>query len=189
MTLATQTKLLRVLQEREFERVGSNVPIKIDMRVIAATNRDLAAEVEKGRFREDLYYRLNVIHIHMPPLRERKEDIPLLVEHFLDKYRYEPGAIPTTISEEALARLVDYDWPGNVRELENAIERAVVLACGNPIIVEHLPFNRKRESAVSPKGLASRRTELDADTAKLDDHRQALEDDEDDAAVAGRTAR
>ena len=133
MTLATQTKLLRILQEREFERIGSNVPIKIDIRVITATNRDLAAEVEKSRFREDLYYRLNVIHIHMPPLRDRKEDIPQLVEHFLVKYRYEPGAIPTTITEEALTRLVDYDWPGNVRELENAIERAVVLARGNPI--------------------------------------------------------
>ena len=90
MTLATQTKLLRILQEREFERIGCNVPIKIDIRVITATNRDLAAEVAKGRFREDLYYRLNVIHIHMPPLRERKDDIPLLVEHFLVKYRYEP---------------------------------------------------------------------------------------------------
>ena len=94
MTLATQTKLLRILQEREFERIGSNVPIKIDIRVITATNRDLAAEVEKGRFREDLYYRLNVIHIHMPPLRERKDDIPLLVEHFLVKYRYEPERHP-----------------------------------------------------------------------------------------------
>jgi two-component system, NtrC family, response regulator AtoC len=184
MTLATQTKLLRILQEREFERIGSNVPIKIDIRVITATNRDLGAEVEKSRFREDLYYRLNVIHIHMPPLRERKEDIPLLVEHFLVKYRYEPGAIPTTITEEALTRLVDYDWPGNVRELENAIERAVVLSRGNPITVEHLPFDGKRESEVTPKGLAARRTRLDADTAKLDDRRQSLEDDEADAAAA-----
>ena len=102
MTPGTQTKLLRILQEREFERVGSNVPIKIDIRVIAATNRNLAEEVEKGKFREDLYYRLNVIHIHMPPLRDRKDDIPLLVEHFLAKYRHAPGAIPTTITEEAL---------------------------------------------------------------------------------------
>ena len=184
MTLATQTKLLRILQEREFERIGSNVPIKVDIRVITATNRDLAAEVEKGRFREDLYYRLNVIHVHMPPLRDRKEDIPLLVEHFLVKYRYEPGAIPTSITEEALTRLVDYDWPGNVRELENAIERAVVLSRGNPITAEHLPFNGNRESEVSPKGLASRRSRLDAESAKLDDRRQALEDDEADAAVA-----
>ncbi len=182
MTLATQTKLLRILQEREFERIGSNVPIKIDIRVITATNRDLAAEVEKSRFREDLYYRLNVIHIHMPPLRDRKEDIPQLVEHFLVKYRYEPGAIPTTITEEALSRLVDYDWPGNVRELENAIERAVVLARGNPILADHLPFNGKRESEVSPKGLAARRTKLDEETVELDDRRQELEDDEAGAA-------
>jgi two-component system, NtrC family, response regulator AtoC len=185
MTLATQTKLLRILQEREFERIGSNLPIKIDIRVITATNRDLAAEVDKGRFREDLYYRLNVIHIHMPPLRERKEDIPLLVEHFLVKYRYEPGAIPTTITEEALSRLVDYDWPGNVRELENAVERAVVLARGNAITLEHLPFDGHRESEISPKGLAARRTRLDADSAKLDDRRQSLEDDEADAAAVG----
>ena len=178
MTLATQTKLLRILQEREFERIGSNVPIKIDIRVITATNRDLAAEVEKGRFREDLYYRLNVIHIHMPPLRERKDDIPLLVEHFLVKYRYEPESIPATITDDALARLVDYDWPGNVRELENAIERAVVLARGNPILVEHLPFNGTGKPGVSPKSLAARRTKLDEDSAELEGRREALEDDE-----------
>ena len=103
MTLGTQTKLLRILQEREFERIGSNMPIKVDIRVIAATNRDLAEEVEAGNFREDLYYRLNVIHIEMPPLRDRMEDIPLLVEHFLAKYRWKPDAIPTAISEEAVA--------------------------------------------------------------------------------------
>jgi len=187
MTLATQTKLLRILQEREFERIGSNVPIKIDIRVITATNRDLAAEVDGGRFREDLYYRLNVIHIDMPPLRERKEDIPLLIEHFLVKYRYEPGAIPTTITEDALKRLVDYDWPGNVRELENAVERAVVLARGNAITVEHLPFKGKGESALTPKGLAARRTKLDEESAELDDRRSELEDDE--AVVATGTAR
>jgi len=140
MTLGTQTKLLRILQEREFERIGSNTPIKVDIRVIAATNRDLAEEVDRSRFREDLYYRLNVIHIHMPTLRERKEDIPALVEHFLVKYRWSPDAPPTTITEEALAQLVDYDWPGNVRELENAVERAVVLARGEAITVDRLPF-------------------------------------------------
>jgi two-component system, NtrC family, response regulator AtoC len=177
MTLGTQTKLLRILQEREFERIGSNVPIKIDIRVITATNRDLPAEVSAGRFREDLYYRLNVIHIHMPPLRERKEDIPLLVEHFLVKFRYAPGAIPTSISEDALAKLVGYDWPGNVRELENAIERAVVLSRGNPITVEHLPFGDRREARDRAR-LSERRTRLDADEAELDDRRQALEEDE-----------
>jgi two-component system, NtrC family, response regulator AtoC len=190
MTLATQTKLLRILQEREFERIGSNVPIKIDIRVITATNRDLAAWVENGRFREDLYYRLNVIHIHMPPLRDRKDDIPLLVEHFLVKYRYEPESIPTTITDDALARLVDYDWPGNVRELENAIERAVVLARGNPILVDHLPFNGKGQPGVSPRSLAARRTKLDRDTAELEDRRDALEEDEaaDDVAAEGNGA-
>jgi two-component system, NtrC family, response regulator AtoC len=140
MTLGTQTKLLRILQEREFERIGSNTSIKVDIRVIAATNRDLAEEVDRSRFREDLYYRLNVIHIHMPTLRERKDDIPALVEHFLTKYRSSQDAPPSTITEQALAQLVAYDWPGNVRELENAVERAVVLSRGDPITLEHLPF-------------------------------------------------
>jgi two-component system response regulator AtoC len=183
MTLATQTKLLRILQEREFERIGSNVPIKIDIRVITATNRNLAEEVDKGRFREDLYYRLNVIHIDMPPLRDRKEDIPLLVEHFLVKYRHAPGEIPTTISEDALNRLVEYDWPGNVRELENAIERAVVLSRGNPITADHLPFSNSRE-ARDRRALAQRRSRLDDEEARLDDRRSALEADEAKAAAA-----
>lgn len=138
MTLSTQRKLLRVLQEREFERVGGSVPIKVDVRVIAATNRDLMSEVEAGRFREDLYYRLNVITIHLPPLRRRREDIPLLVEHFLDKHRYNSTAQPARISEEAMQRLVDHDWPGNVRELENAVQRAVVLSKGGIITSSHI---------------------------------------------------
>jgi two-component system response regulator AtoC len=137
ITLPVQKKLLRVLQEGEIERVGGSTVIKVDVRVLAATNRDLLQEVEQGRFREDLYYRLNVINIHMPPLRERKSDIPILVEHFLDKYRYKPGAPPTKISEEALERLQAYDWPGNVRQLENEIERAVVLSQGN-VITSHV---------------------------------------------------
>jgi DNA-binding NtrC family response regulator len=187
MTLATQTKLLRILQEREFERIGSNTPIKIDIRVITATNRDLAAEVEGGRFREDLYYRLNVIHIHMPPLRERRDDIPALVEHFLVKYRHAPGAIPTTISEEALSRLTEHDWPGNVRELENAIERAVVLSRGNPITVEHLAFTQPptTDGHREAKGtLSARRTKFDADSAELEERRETLEADEGEAQAA-----
>lgn len=140
MSLNTQKKLLRVLQEREFERVGSNTPIKVDTRVIAATNRNLAQEVAEGRFREDLYYRLNVIAVDLPPLRERMEDIPLLTEHFLQKYRDEsPNGTPR-ISEEALNELLAYSWPGNVRELENTVHRAIILARGQVITPQHIVF-------------------------------------------------
>src|SRR5207245_11251292 len=133
MQLPLQAKLLRVLQEREFERVGSSQSIKVDVRVIAATNKDLRAEVELGRFREDLYHRLAVITIHVPPLRERKDDIPLLVEHFLQKHRFRDASPPARMSEEALQRRIQYDWPGKVRELEHTVERAVVLARGGVI--------------------------------------------------------
>jgi two-component system response regulator AtoC len=189
MTLGTQTKLLRILQDHAFERIGSNTPISIDIRVITATNRNLSEEVENGKFREDLYYRLNVIHIHMPPLRERKEDIPLLIEHFLTKYRYAAAAIPTTITDDALKRLVDYDWPGNVRELENAIERAVVLSRGNPITVAHLPFSDQRETRDRAR-LVKRRTRLETDDAALTERRDELERDEalTDAEEAGAVA-
>jgi two-component system response regulator AtoC len=138
MSLSTQRKLLRVLQEREFERVGGSLPIKVDTRVIVATNKNLETEVDAGRFREDLYYRLNVIRIAMPPLRERKEDIPLLVEHFLDKHRYNPTLQPARISEEAMQALIRHDWPGNVRELENTVQRAVVMCQGGVITSEHI---------------------------------------------------
>jgi two-component system response regulator AtoC len=136
ITLPVQKKLLRVLQEGEIERVGGTGVVKVDVRVLTATNRDLLEETQAGNFREDLYYRLNVINLHMPPLRERRSDIPVLTEHFLDKYRYKPGAPPTRISEEAMELLEKYDWPGNVRQLENEIERAVVLAQGN-VITSH----------------------------------------------------
>ncbi|HSH78857.1 MAG TPA: sigma-54 dependent transcriptional regulator [Herpetosiphonaceae bacterium] len=142
-----QRKLLRVLQEGEFERVGGTATVKVDVRVITATNRDLEEEVHKGNFREDLFYRLNVITIHMPPLRERVEDIPLLVEHFLDKYRYNPTSPPTRISEEAMERLMAYDWPGNVRQLENEIERAVVLSQGKVITSQLLSLEPGRTSS------------------------------------------
>jgi two-component system response regulator AtoC len=140
MTLGTQSKILRVLQEREFERVGSTAPVKVDVRVIAATNRDLWQEVQAGRFREDLYFRLNVIAMPMPPLRDRKDDVPALVSHFLSKHRYSMTALPAHISQEAMDILMEYDWPGNVRQLEHIVERAVVLSRGELIGPEHIQF-------------------------------------------------
>jgi two-component system, NtrC family, response regulator AtoC len=142
ITLPVQKKLLRVLQEGEIERVGGTGVVKVDVRVLTATNRDLLEEVKAGNFREDLYYRLNVINLHMPPLRERRADIPVLIEHFLDKYRHKPGAPPTKISEEALELLEKYDWPGNVRQLENEIERAVVLSQGTVITSHNLNLSQ-----------------------------------------------
>jgi two-component system response regulator AtoC len=132
MSQALQMKLLRVLQEREFERVGDSHTIKVDVRVIAATNSDLARLVAEGQFREDLFYRLNVIPVQLPPLRDRKEDIPLLVRHFLDKFRGDapPTRPPMTVSQEAMRQLMSYQWPGNVRQLENAIERATAFTVG-----------------------------------------------------------
>jgi two-component system response regulator AtoC len=148
MTLGTQKKLLRVLQEKQFERVGGTVPVKVDCRVIAATNKNLRHEVEQGHFRQDLFYRLEVITIFMPPLRERKEDIPLLVEHFLNKYRYTPGSPPSRISEGAMQTLLEHDWPGNVRELEHAVQRAVVMSQGGVITREHLQVDPAKELGV-----------------------------------------
>jgi len=140
MSLNTQKKLLRVLQEREFERVGSSSPIKVDTRVIAATNRNLATEVSEGRFREDLYYRLNVIAVELPSLRQRMEDIPMLTEHFLQKYRSDSPNNSPRISEEAMERLMEYNWPGNVRELENTVHRAIILARESVITPQHILF-------------------------------------------------
>jgi two-component system, NtrC family, response regulator HydG len=136
----TQVKLLNVLQERKFERVGGNESIKIDVRIIAATNRDLAADVAAGRFREDLFYRLNVVHAEMPPLRLRGADILVLAEHFLRRFALEDHKSIEGFSDRARVKLRSYRWPGNVRELENAIERAVVLCDGSKIDDEHLPF-------------------------------------------------
>jgi two-component system response regulator AtoC len=141
MTLSTQKKLLRVLQEREFERVGGTVTVKIDTRVIAATNKVLSQEIEQGRFRQDLFYRLNVISIYLPPLRDRRDDIPLLVEHFVDKHRYMPGTPPARVTQPAMDMLMEHDWPGNIRELENIIERAVVISHGGVITDEHISFH------------------------------------------------
>ena len=133
-----QTKLLRALQERTIERVGGHESIAIDVRVLAATNRDLEALMKEGRFREDLYYRLNVVTVNLPPLRERRRDIPLLVEHFLAKHVEELGE--RGVAPDALDRLVGHEWPGNVRELENVVQRAMVMATGGAILPEHLPI-------------------------------------------------
>jgi two-component system, NtrC family, response regulator AtoC len=135
---AVQVKLLRFLQERTFERVGGNETLRVDVRVIAATNRDLAAEIKKGAFREDLFYRLNVVAIELPPLRDRRADVPALASFFLRKYAVENGKTIETFADDALAALLEYRWPGNVRELENVIERAAVLCDGHRIEKKHL---------------------------------------------------
>lgn len=140
---SAQVKLLRALQEGEIKRLGSERSIKVDVRIIAATIKDLSKEVSAGKFREDLFYRLNVLQINLPPLRERKEDIPLLIEHFIQKYNERHNLSIEGISEEALAFLLDYSWPGNVRELENIIERAMILAQGRKITSENLPTEIK----------------------------------------------
>ena len=139
--LPTQVKLLRVLQERTFERVGGNDPIKVDVRVIAATNRKLEEDVRKGVFREDLYYRLHVIHIEMPPLRARSGDVVLLANAFLQRFARENGKAVHSLSDAARLRILAHAWPGNVRELENAIERAVVMSQGESLLEEDLPGN------------------------------------------------
>jgi transcriptional regulator with PAS, ATPase and Fis domain len=136
---AFQSKLLRVLQEREFERVGGNQPIRVDVRILAATNRDLEIAISAGAFRMDLYYRLNVVSLEMPPLRDRREDIPMLARYFAAKHGKRVTRKLAGLDPEALARLEAYDWPGNVRELENAIERAIVLGTTELIIPEDLP--------------------------------------------------
>jgi DNA-binding NtrC family response regulator len=143
----TQAKLLRVIQEKEFMRLGGIETIRVDVRIVAATNADLEHLVQQGAFREDLYYRLNVITLNLPPLRRRSEDIPLLVKHFLATYAEENGKPAREISVAAMQRLLDYRWPGNVRELENAIERAVVLSSGELIDVDLLPPTLRGERA------------------------------------------
>jgi two-component system response regulator PilR (NtrC family) len=147
--LETQAKLLRVMQEREFMRLGGMETIKVDVRIIAATNVDLKREMEEGRFREDLYYRLHVISIHLPALRERRDDVPLLVQHFLEKYGEENQRKSLELAPEALDLLMEYDWPGNVRELENVIERAVVLSPGSRIGTELIPDHVRKTPAFS----------------------------------------
>jgi len=156
----TQAKLLRVIQEREFMQLGGVETIKVDVRIIAATNVDLRAMVKDGRFREDLFYRLNVITVELPPLRDRREDIPLLVQHFLDKFGPESHKTNLVVTPDALDRLTAYDWPGNVRELENVIERAVVLCPDREIDADLIPDYVRSEGhvkvpdvAIPPQGI------------------------------------
>jgi DNA-binding NtrC family response regulator len=172
MSGALQMKLLRVLQEREFERVGESHTTKVDVRVVAATNSDLHRMVANGQFREDLYYRLNVIPVRIPPLRERKEDIPLLVQHFLEKFQRDGassgnGTRPLlTVSQEAMRRLMSYAWPGNVRQLENAIERAVAFGAGRSQIdvLDLPPEVQQAQETVVPTDVALPEEGLDLDS-------------------------
>jgi DNA-binding NtrC family response regulator len=145
-----QVKLLRVLQEGEFERVGDNNTKKVDTRIIAATNRDLLDEIDSGRFREDLYYRLNVVPIYLPPLRDRREDVETLVLYFLKRYGEQNKREMRKVHPEAMRRLREHDWPGNVRELQNYVERAVILGSGPELTVEHLPPQLRGETAPRP---------------------------------------
>jgi two-component system, NtrC family, response regulator AtoC len=164
MTLGTQKKLLRVLQEREFERVGGNQPIPVDVRVVAATNRRLEDEVEAGRFRQDLYYRINVMPIELPPLRARKDDVPRLIQYFLTKHRPGPRQPIPIISQDAVDTLLGHPWPGNVRELENVIERAIALSNGQIITAEHL---RLTQLDTGRKGNGTVETNADASPSTL----------------------
>ena len=163
LPLAMQVKLLRVIQEGTFKRVGSTEDITVEVRVISATNKTLEAEVKAGKFREDLFYRLNVIQIHCPPLRERREDIPMLANHFLDKFSKVLGVNVKKISEEAMNVLKGYHFPGNVRELENVVERTVALEPGPAILPESWPHHLTDSRPSTPEGLDAHRIEIDSE--------------------------
>jgi two-component system response regulator PilR (NtrC family) len=173
MSAVMQVKFLRVLQERRFRRVGGLEELQADIRVIAATNQDLSRLVAEGRFREDLFYRINVIPIALPPLRERREDIPLLAEHFLAKYAEQMGKAITGISQEALQILARHDWPGNIRELENAIERAVALEATPTILADSLPPSIRGDAPRRAGGASV--TELPDSGFDLEAHVQGIE--------------
>jgi two-component system nitrogen regulation response regulator GlnG len=155
MTPATQTKILRVLQNGTFERVGGNAPIKVDVRIIAATNKPLEQAVADKQFREDLFYRLNVVRLRVPPLRERRADIPLLVEYFLQKFAQKNKQPVKAVTDEALRSLEGYDWPGNVRELENVMHRALVVSKGDAILSADLPLELSKQSRTEVREAAS----------------------------------
>ena len=169
MSLKTQAKVLRILQEHKFERVGGNKTIEVDVRVIAATNKDLEKEISGGQFREDLYYRLNVIPFHVPPLRERKSDIPHLATHFLDYFCSKESRETKSLDEDAMKSIQEYSWPGNVRELKNLIERLVIMSPGNTITRGQLP-----QSIFGKQQLAS--TDHGSITLSADTYRSAKEE-------------
>jgi Nif-specific regulatory protein len=152
LPMEVQIKLLRTLQERELERVGGNETIKVDVRVVSATNRNLEKMIEEGEFREDLYYRLNVFPILLPPLRDRLDDLPVLTNHFIGKFARQMGCAPSGASADAMAKLREYNWPGNVRELENIVERGMILAKGTPLQATHLDFVRRPVATSSQSG-------------------------------------
>jgi two-component system response regulator PilR (NtrC family) len=172
MSAVMQVKLLRVLQERRFRRVGGLEELQADIRVIAATNQDLTRAVAEGRFREDLFYRINVIPIVLPPLRERREDIPLLAEHFLAKYREQMAKPVTGLSHDALELLQQYDWPGNIRELENVIERAVALENTPTVLPDSLPPSVR---GLTPRGGANAADPLPEAGFDLEAHVKEIE--------------
>ena len=161
-----QVKLLRVLQEGTFERVGSEHTVKVDVRIISATNKDLVEEIAEGRFREDLYYRLSVVPVDLPPLRDRRNDIPLLVEHVLSRELERTGKEPIAMSSEALDVMMSYDWPGNIRELQNWIQFALVKCKSSVIEPSHLPPQRGLRAEREPVGAIRRRKKLDVLTVR-----------------------
>ncbi len=167
---ALQAKLLRVIQEKTFERVGGNKTIRVDVRVISATHQDLEQSIQEGRFRQDLYFRLNVVSLFLPPLRERREDIPLLIDHFLKKFRRENNNETLEVSKEARELLLRYPYPGNVRELENLVERAVVLCRGPLITSRDLPFHLKEGVRESTEVAFSSNLTLPEQLEELEKH-------------------
>jgi len=173
MSMALQAKLLRVLQESSVERLGAHRAVKIDLRIVAATNRNLQQAVDEGVMRQDLFFRLNVVRVDVPPLRERREDIQLLAEHFLQKYSTELGRPVPILTDAAIQSLLAYAWPGNVRELENLMERAAVLCRGKSIEAQHLPLDVARgASATEPSAAADL---SDVDSLLMRDHVEAVE--------------